>query len=375
MAQSRDLAVNRLELHMPASRMLTVATFSLLLAVAAPMSALATTQLDESFGAATGIVSPSDWVMADSGAGTCLTAYTSGTPVATQGQATPACGGTPDTDGEGVLRLTGVNYYSSGSILYNQEIATSEGIGVHFFMAMYGGNNLDGVGADGVSFFLKNGADTSTALGDLGARLGYGGLDGALLGVGFDAYGNFSDSNWWDDFNSDSGCLTTGLGPSARTPHSVVLRSGDRSLAKNGSVGFCYLGGTSDIDFSGTTRLEAAKEFLVTVDPATDPTPMVRVYIGPAGELPAEPTLTAAAPSEYLAASTFKFGFAASTGLGTNYHEIWGVRVGEKESVRTFLTLPSTDRGEVGVSVVLVILAGLTAAAGVGLSAWGARRA
>lgn len=359
---------------MPAKRILISAILSILVSASIPVSALATTQLDESFGAAAGLTSAGDWVMADNLAGTCLTAYTSGTPVATLGEAIPACSGTPDADGEGALRLTEANYVASGSILYNQEISTTEGIGVHFYLAMYGGNGLDGVGADGLSFFLKNGANASTALGEYGARLGYGGLDGALLGVGFDVYGNFSDSNFWSPYGGGANCDSFGLGEGARTPYSVVLRSGDSSAGMDGTTGYCYLDGTL-VDYSGANRAAAANEVLVTVDPATDTSPMVKVYIGPVGELPASPTLVAAAPSEYLAATTFKFGFTAGTGYGTNVHEIWGVRVGEKEAVATFMTLPSTNReGSVPVSI-LVILAGLTAAASIGLRVRGAKHA
>lgn len=356
---------------MSAFRTALLVAATLLMVVALPMTALATTQLDESFGSTAGILNPTDWVMADGGGGTCLTSYTAGTPVGTLGQATPGCGGTPDPDGEGVLRLTSATEYTSGSILYNQEISTSEGIGVHFYMAMYGGNELGGVGADGMSFFLKNGANASTALGNNGARLGYGGLPAAILGVGFDAFGNFSDSDWWADFDYSASCDSIGLGSAARTPHSVALRSGDTSTDSSGTTGYCYLGGISDISFAGADRAAAAKEVLVTVDPATSPTPMVKVYIGTAGELPATPTISAPAPAEYLVASTFKFGFSASTGMGTNIHEIWGVRVGEKAAVRTFMSLPSTTTSVQFVALSLVMLAAFTGAAGVFLHSLG----
>ena len=220
-----------------------------------------------------------------------------------------------------------------------------------------------------MSFFLKNGANASTALGELGARLGYGGLDGALLGVGFDAYGNFSDSGWWSGFDPEAACSSVGAGEGARTPHSIVLRSGDSSASMDGSTGYCYLGGVSDIDFSGVDRAAAAKEVLVTVDPASDPAPEIKVYIGPAGELPAFPPIRAAVPNEYLVASTFKFGFSAGTGMGTNFHEIWDVRVGEKSSVQAFMTLPSTDTSRHEVAIALALLAGATAYAGIRLVA------
>lgn len=349
---------------MPTRPALAPSLLSLLIAVTTPSAALAVTQFNEGFDTAAGLGTPSDWVMAESGGTTCLTAYSDAvTPVATLGEPLPACVGAPDPDGEGALRLTGADLYVSGSMLYDHAIATADGIGVHFFMAMYGGNEFDGTGADGVSFYLKDGANTSTALGQFGFGLGYAGLQGALLGVGFDAYGNFSNPGYFEA--SSEGCESAGT---EWSPQSVVLRSGDASAGQDGTVGYCYLSGVSGIEYAGASRLAAAKEVLITVDSATDDSPMVRVYLGPVGELPSSPTLVAPAPAEYLAVDSFKFGFAASTGAGTNLHEIWGLRVGEEAAVREFLVLPSTSQSADSwflFGMVLLVVA--SAVAGVGL--------
>lgn len=343
---------------MPKRHAVTTTLLSLAIGVTTPSATLATTQFNEGFGAAAGLGTPGDWVMAESGGTTCLTAYADAlTPVATLGESLPACAGEPDPDGEGALRLTGAAEYVSGSMLYDHAIPTADGIGVHFFLAMYGGNDFYGTGADGVSFFLKDGANTSTALGEFGFGLGYAGLQGALLGVGFDAFGNFSSPDYFGGYASS--CDSAGT---EWTPKSVVLRSGDASAGDDGGTGYCYLGGVSEIEYAGATRAAAAKEVLITVDPATDAAPMVRVYLGPVGELPSTPTLVAPAPAEYLAAESFKFGFAASTGSGTNLHEIWGLRVGEEAAVREFLALPPTSANANWLFVILTI-AGLGAAA------------
>jgi len=349
---------------MPKRHAVTTTLLSLAIGVTTPSATLATTQFNEGFGAAAGLGTPGDWVMAESGGTTCLTAYADAlTPVATLGESLPACAGEPDPDGEGALRLTGAAEYVSGSMLYDHTIPTADGIGVHFFLAMYGGNDFYGTGADGVSFFLKDGANTSTALGEFGFGLGYAGLQGALLGVGFDAYGNFSNPDY---FEAASGaCDSAGT---EQSPQSVVLRSGDASAGEDGTAGYCYLGGVSGIEYAGATRAAAAKEVLITVDPATDAAPMVRVYLGPVGELPSTPTLVAPAPAEYLAVESFKFGFAASTGSGTNLHEIWGLRVGEEAAVREFLVLPTTSRSADPWALFgLLLLFGASAVAGVEL--------
>lgn len=330
--------------------------------LATPFSVLATTQIDESFGSSAGLANPTDWIAAV-GATTCLTAYTGTTPVPTAGSAIPGCGGTPDADGTGALRLTSATIFESGSILYSNAIPAADGIGVRFIMAMYGGSDP---AADGLSFFIKNGDNPSNALGLGGGHLGYTGMPGAIMAIGFDAFGNFSDPGV-------TGYLCTDGTPGTTfTANSIVLKSGDTSVAQDGSSGFCYLAGLSGVTFSGVDRAAAAKEVLVTIDPATDTAPMVKVYVGPVGELPTIPTFTAAAPAEYAAANTFKFGLAAGTGSLTNVHEVWGLRVGEKSAVQSFLAgaeLPPTNRTDSTWSLTLVILASLTALAGIRLSA------
>jgi len=343
------------------SRSIVIAA-TLACSLATPLSVLATTQIDESFGSSAGLANPTDWIAAV-GATTCLTAYTGTTPVPTAGSPIPGCGGTPDADGAGALRLTGAAVVQSGSILYSNAIPAADGIGVRFIMAMYGGSDP---AADGLSFFIKNGDNPSNALGLPGGHLGYTGMPGAIMAIGFDAFGNFSAPGV-------TGYLCTeGTPGTTFTANSIVLKSGDTSAAQDGSSGFCYLAGLSGVTFSGVDRAAAAKEVLVTIDPATDAAPMVKVYVGPVGELPAMPTFTAAAPAEYAAANTFKFGVAAGTGSLTNVHEVWGLRVGEKSAVQSFLAgaeLPRTNRTDSTWSLTLVILASLTALAGIRLSA------
>src|SRR5262249_24983284 len=93
----------------------------------------------------------------------------------------------------GYLQFTDAANNEAGSILYNRPIPSSAGVVATFEQWQYGGN-----GADGISFFLVDGATTLTATGGLGGSLGYAqrfttepGVKGAYLGIGFDAFGNF----------------------------------------------------------------------------------------------------------------------------------------------------------------------------------------
>lgn len=315
-------------------RLLTVATSALLIAtlsVGTPSDSLANVSIvDETFGSASGLATASDWTVLGTGLAPCLTALADGSHVDTDGRPLSNCIGEVDRDGRGVLRLTEDEESITGGILFNSALPTSGGIGAHFYMAIYGGNEYEGTGADGMSFFVKNGNNDSTDTGRSGGDLGYTYLPGALLGIGFDSYGNFST---FDGVDAECSSRTSSPGFS---PNSIVLRGGDTSTAQDGGAGYCYLDGQSSISFIGENRAAAAKEVFISIDPATDPFPMINVYLGPVGALPSVPTLRAPVPSEYLAAPTFRFGFTASTGWGTNLHELWGLRVGSLDAVQEF---------------------------------------
>ncbi len=87
----------------------------------------------------------------------------------------------------GYLEFTDAANNEAGSILYNRPIPSSAGVVATFDQWQYGGN-----GADGISFFLVDGATTLTDTGGLGGSLGYAqrnselGIKGGYLGIGFD---------------------------------------------------------------------------------------------------------------------------------------------------------------------------------------------
>jgi hypothetical protein len=289
-------------------------------------SALATSLVSESFTGAT-LTTPLAWVLSvgSGSAAPCLTAASSASPPQALGVGSLGGCQNPslDTAGSGALRLTSASLGQSGMLLYNTALPTSGGLDITFTIAQYGGG-----GADGISFFVKNGANTDISPGFSGGALGYTlaatspispGIHAALFGIGFDKWGNFSA------IGSDGPSCTPAPG---QTPNSIVVRGPDLSPGSTGVDGYCYIGGVSSPSFySGATRALAARLVRIVVDPASVPPPRkISVYLG-AGSLPSTPNLQVILPAAFIAASTFKFGFASSTGAVTDNHEVWALDV------------------------------------------------
>src|SRR5450830_1474774 len=149
----------------------------------------------------TGATASQNWQVFD---GACLTAgngtgsipacygnsyYSSNTLVGGQS------GLLPDPVGSGALRFTNNYYFQTGAILSNFTFPSGSGLSVTFSTVTYGGT-----GADGIGFFLMDGALNPSAVGGSGGSLGYScsntngkmdGLVGAYIGLGIDEYGNF----------------------------------------------------------------------------------------------------------------------------------------------------------------------------------------
>ncbi len=197
----------------------------------------------------TGATSSYNWTALN---GACLTAGDGSLTSAGNASSIPACapggkvmsyysgqtlvggatGKLPDAIGSGALRLTngavdtgsgGTN--QTGAVVSNFTFPTTQGIQVTWTSVTYGGNaykNSAGAlsGADGISFFLSDGAQPAT-VGALGGSLGYScsnvngtydGVVGGYIGIGMDEYGNFSNK-------SDN----TNTGP-AQAPGAIALR-------------------------------------------------------------------------------------------------------------------------------------------------------
>jgi type IV pilus assembly protein PilY1 len=104
----------------------------------------------------------------------------------------------------GALRLTNASLTEHGAILSDFSFPLStQGLHVKFTTESYAGNSAGGDGADGISFFLQD-ASQAPGIGAVGGSLAYtcthnsyniatsaDGLVGAYIGLGIDEYGNF----------------------------------------------------------------------------------------------------------------------------------------------------------------------------------------
>lgn len=125
----------------------------------------------------------------------------------------------PDAVNSGALRLSNGDTTTNGSNGNNQTgsivsdftFGTKDGIQVTWTSVSYGGNNYRGTGADGIAFFLSDGAYPAT-IGAFGGSLGYScanaktpsdGVIGGYIGVGIDEFGNFSNPG--DNTNTGPG--------------------------------------------------------------------------------------------------------------------------------------------------------------------------
>ena len=145
--------------------------------------------------------------------GACLTAGSMNQTAAAAAVSVPKCvghssyasvtlnggqtGTLPDAVGSGALRLTNNSVGQSGALASNFTFPSNSGVAITFNTVTYAGN-----GADGMTFFLADGA-VAPNIGALGGSLGYscsnsnkpsGGMLGAFLGLGMDEYGNFQNS-------------------------------------------------------------------------------------------------------------------------------------------------------------------------------------
>ena len=123
-------------------------------------------------------------------------------------------------------------FYQSGGIISNFTFPSNEGLNVTFTAMSYAGNSggPGNDGADGISFFLINGSYPAYDTGALGGSLGYDcsdtnndptvradgtvrgydGIAGAYIGLGIDEYGNFLNPG--DNTNNGPGFQPSRIG-------------------------------------------------------------------------------------------------------------------------------------------------------------------
>ena len=167
-----------------AAAVLALVGVSVVVPAATPAYAAQTVFESESFMNAT-LGTPANWKKLGTN-DACLTAAASATLVPVPGCALP----TPDTNGQGALRLTAAQASRTGAVGSTRAFPVSNGLDISFTSYQYGGNR-----ADGIAFYLAA-ADplnpqVPNAMGAVGGSLGYSGMSNGYLGVGLDAYGNF----------------------------------------------------------------------------------------------------------------------------------------------------------------------------------------
>ncbi|WP_157135582.1 DUF4347 domain-containing protein, partial [Kamptonema sp. PCC 6506] len=283
------------------------------------------------------------WIYGNGGSGN--NPYLTASPVGSSGVIPRTTGGTVDAPGSGALNLTSVAGNQSAFVIYNNPIPSNSGIRVTFDFFSYGGANVGGYpgGGDGISFFLIDGSANPTAAGAYAGSLGYAqnknpdpitnlptpGIVGGYLGVGFDEFGNFSNPN--------SGERNGGFGATNDPiPNSIAVRGrGEKDLADKYLEGYNYLTGTGSLSpglavpATGTVRADAKRTAEITLTTGN----LLSVNVDLNGDGDFLDTGEAAivnydvTAANGAAPSTFKFGFASSTGGATNIHEIKNLKV------------------------------------------------
>ncbi|GAB3401941.1 hypothetical protein GCM10027515_11130 [Schumannella luteola] len=249
--------------------------------------------------------------------------------------------GPNDASGTGALRLTTNTGNLSSYFLYNSPLPSRAGLDIQFTQYQYGGN-----GADGISFFLTDGQYQLTSVGPVGGSLGYNtrsgvpGLAHALLGIGLDAWGNYPVET--NDTRAASTCNQSYIPAKNASGGNDVVKNilavrgpaGDVTAAGGSTTGYCLLAPRVQLSsIAGaplaTTAAQTPKPTTrgtgvpvrITVDPPNVTDPKVRVYWNYSAAS-TTPTIEVPEPAELLAASTFKFGWASSTGGSNDVHEV-----------------------------------------------------
>ena len=239
----------------------------------------------------------------------------------------PAIGTVP-----GYLQLTDTQLNQAGSVLYDRPIPATAGVQATFEQYQYGGTD-----ADGISFFLVDGATKLATTGANGGSLGYAqktgqnGVPGGYLGVGLDVFGNYYD----DGENRGTNCPADQHSPSSSSgriaPNVITLRG-----PGNGGSGYCFLGATVQpgptVDRPIST-LPGQLTGSVAVTNPQDVKRTVNVQVTPSGTPGGSRVLVDIdftdgkgfqrvldVPAPANVPSTYKFGFAGSTGGSTDVH-------------------------------------------------------
>lgn len=295
----------------------------------------------------TNATTPNAWTSGGSGGGVaCLTAR-AGTGT---GTSIPGCAPTAsDGNGSGALRLTSASAGRTGFALLNTAINASDGLDIKFSIHQYGGQGWGaaspaGSGSpearpgDGLSFFLIDGAASPTQPGPDSGSLGYAndqdrglaGIVGGYVGVGFDRFGN----NSWDKIGTNGPMSTL---HDINYANSVVVRGGATSnyryvAGHRAGCGDGYAQGTptcggSQQSLSGTTRTNSERQVHITVSTSNIMTVRVSYDQGATWVTEFSNVNLNTINGTGSFPSSFKLGFAASTGGAYQVHEIRSLNI------------------------------------------------
>jgi hypothetical protein len=250
-----------------------------------------------------GEVPGSDWISGGSGGQPCLTAGDGSGAIGSCGK------GDKDAAGKGVLRLTTNQQNQTGYVLYTHPLKADRGLNIAFDMYQY--NTTTKGGADGIAFILVNGTSSPKKAGDFGGALGYKGLDGGYLGVGFDEWGNFSNTQ----------IFGAGKGKNGRVPNSIVVRGAQ-------SAGYPYLAvkaAAHPLADDSTPNRDVARHHVI-IQISTSGLLSVSVSYGKQ-TVQEISDLDMSGAGQPALPPTIKFAIAASTGANTAMHAISGLTI------------------------------------------------
>ncbi len=273
---------------------------------------------------------PGQWIF---GGYTCLTA---GSKATTVPGSVPPCANTPiDPVGSGVLRFTPASTYLNGYIVYNSTLASNAGLVAIFDYFSWGGT-----GADGLSFFFLDGTQPAPAVpGAVGAGLGYAqncstpGIATGYVGVGLDEYGNYSQPSGFECHNGGTRFL----------PDTIAIR-GSQAANYPYLSGYGYPPGAAlpfSLDVPYVTTRPPGQRVRVTLTTSLFLSVEIDRFDGKGFVTYIQPFSIAKLNGQAFP-PLFRFGYAASTGAVTNYHEIRNVFV---DTAPPLLVMTKTHTG------------------------------
>jgi len=235
--------------------------------------------------------------------------------------------GINDRLNEGWLRLTNDSPFQRGYATTHESFNSSSGVQIDFEFKTWKKDPINAVG-DGFSVFLYDAATNDFHIGGFGGSLGYGpfespgaesteGLSNGFVGIGFDELGNFSNPT--EGRIGGPGFSSNCIGVRGSTP-SYPWIAGNSNLPFKLDFGANDQRPSDSIYYRKirielkplTNNLEGLFSLSIKAQSSKD-SGYVSII---------EPFTLSSLPPEML-----KLGFAASTGMSSNYHEIRNLRI------------------------------------------------